>query len=204
MRYVHRYVPAPGGQLEPRTLLLLHGTGGNELDLLPLGPMLDPYAALLSPRGDVLENGMPRFFRRIREGVFDEEDVKLRARALSEFVAEARAEYGLGQVTAAGFSNGANIASAVMLLHPATLAGGVLLAPMVPIEPDPLPDLTGTPVFLGAGRSDPLVSVTEAERLAALLTRAGADVTLHWHPGGHSIDRGVVTAAHDWLAARVG
>lgn len=190
--------------MEPRTLLLLHGTGGNEVDLLPLGPMLDPYAALLSPRGDVLENGMPRFFRRIREGVFDEEDVKVRAKALAEFVAEARAEYRLGQVTAAGFSNGANIASAVMLLHPATLAGGVLLAPMVPIEPDPLPDLAGTPVFLGAGRNDPLVSVAEAERLAALLTRAGADVTLHWHPGGHAIDRGVVTAAHGWLAARVG
>jgi predicted esterase len=185
----------------PRTLLLLHGTGGNEEDLLPLGPLLDPQAALLSPRGDVLENGMPRFFRRLSEGVFDVDDLVLRAKAMADFVSEARATYPLGPVTAAGFSNGANIASAVMLLHPGTLAAGVLLAPMVPIVPDPLPDLTGVPVFLGAGRKDPLVPVDEAERLAALLTRAGADVALHWHPGGHAIDRSVVVAAREWLVA---
>lgn len=202
MRYVHHYVPAPSGKPEARTLLLLHGTGGNEDDLLPLGPMLDPEAALLSPRGDVLENGMPRFFRRLREGVFDEADVRLRAQALSAFVDEARVAYGLGPVTAAGFSNGANIASAVMLLHPGTLAGAVLLAAMVPIEPHPLPDLGAVPVFLGAGRNDPLVPVPEAERLASLLKRAGADVTLQWHPGGHAIDRSLVTAARGWLAER--
>lgn len=201
MRYVHRYVPAPNARPSAKTLLLLHGTGGNENDLLPLGPMLDPDAALLSPRGDVLENGMPRFFRRLREGVFDEDDVRKRAQALSEFVEEARAEHGLGPVTAVGFSNGANIASAMMLLHPRTLAGGVLLAPMVPLVPDPLPDLSHASAFLGAGRNDPLVPVPEAERLAALFTRAGADVTLHWHPGGHAIDRSIVDAARIWLAA---
>jgi phospholipase/carboxylesterase len=166
--------------------------------------MLDQDAALLSPRGDVLENGMPRFFRRLREGVFDEADLRVRARALADFVEEARGAYGLGAVTAAGFSNGANIASAVLLLHPGALAGGVLLAPMVPLVPDPLPDLSGVPVFLGAGRKDPLVPVPEAERLAALLERTGADVTLHWHPGGHAIDRSVLTAAQSWLAAHVG
>jgi len=201
VRYVHRYIPAASGEHTAHALLLLHGTGGNEEDLLPLGPMLDPGAALLSPRGDVLENGMPRFFRRLSEGVFDVDDLRLRAKAMAEFVDEARAAYPLGPVTAVGFSNGANIASAVMLLHPGTLASGVLLAPMVPIVPDPLPDLSGVPVFLGAGRKDPLVPVAEAERLAALLTRAGADVTIQWHPGGHAIDRSMVAAAREWLVA---
>lgn len=204
MRYVHRFVPALGNPPAPRALLLLHGTGGNEDDLLPLGPMLDAAAALLSPRGDVLENGMPRFFRRLREGVFDEVDLRVRARALADFVGEAREAYHLGPVTAAGFSNGANVAGALLLLHPGLLAGAVLLAPMVPLEPDPLPSLAGTPVFVGAGRVDPLVPVPEAQRLAALLERAGAQVTLHWHPGGHTIHPSQVTAARDWLAVRTG
>jgi phospholipase/carboxylesterase len=204
VRYVHRFVPAPGNPPAPRALLLLHGTGGNEDDLLPLGPMLDPAAALVSPRGDVLENARPRFFRRLHEGVFDEADLRVRARALAEFVGEAREAYHFGPATAAGFSNGANVAGAILLLHPGVLAGAILLAPMVPITPDPLPSLAGTPVFIGAGRVDPLVSVPEAERLAALLQRAGADVTLHWHPGGHAIHPSQVAAAHAWLAARSG
>lgn len=204
MRYVHRFVPATAGGPAPRTLLLLHGTGGNEDDLLPLGPMLDPGAALLSPRGDVLENGMPRFFRRLREGVFDEVDLRVRARALAEFVSEARQAHALGPVTAVGFSNGANIASAMLLLHPGTLSGAVLFAPMVPIVPDPLPELGGIPVFLGAGRHDPLVPEPEAERLAALLRRAGADVTLQWHPGGHTLHPSLIGAARAWLAGRPG
>ncbi len=203
MRYVHRFVSAPMPRPGARTLLLLHGTGGNEDDLLPLGSMLDPGAALLSPRGDVVENGMPRFFRRIREGVFDEADVRLRARALAEFVAEARTTYELGDVTAVGFSNGANIAAAMLLLHPDVLAGAVLMAPMVPLEPEPLPDLERVPVWMGAGRSDPLVPAAEAQRLASLLERAGAEVTLFWHPGGHSVPPSAVAEAKAWLGARV-
>src|SRR5262245_37402061 len=201
MRYVHRFVPAPGGGAGSPALLLLHGTGGNEDDLLPLGPLIDPAAALVSPRGDVLENGMPRFFRRLREGVFDEADVIVRARAMAEFVEEAREHYQLGPMTAVGFSNGANIAGAVLLLHPGVLSGAVLLAPMVPIVPDPLPALAGARVFVGAGRVDPLVSVPETERLVAPLERAGAEVTLHWHPGGHTIHPTQVSAARAWRAA---
>jgi phospholipase/carboxylesterase len=204
MQYVHRFVPAPVAGVVPRTLLLLHGTGGNEDDLLPLGPLLDPTAALISPRGDVLENGMPRFFRRLREGVFDEADLRVRARALAAFVDELRDAQGLGPVTAVGFSNGANVAAAVMLLHPGVLAGAVLFAAMVPIVPDPLPDLARAPVWIGAGRADPLVPAVEAERLAALLQRANADVTLDWHPGGHALHPAEVTAARSWLAARNG
>jgi len=198
MRYVHRFVP-PASEPSGRALLLLHGTGGDEEDLLPLAPMLDPGAAVVSPRGDVLENGMPRFFRRLREGVFDEADLRVRAQALAEFVGEARDAYGLGPMTAVGFSNGANMASAVLLLHPGTLSEAILFAPMVPVEPDPLPDLAGAPVFLGAGRADPLVPMAEAERLAALLERCRADVTLRWHPGGHALPASLVAAARDWL-----
>lgn len=202
--YRHRFVPAPEPGATPRALLLLHGTGGDENDLLPLGPMLDRGAALLSPRGNVLENGMPRFFRRIREGVFDEDDLRRRAGELAGFVGDARVAYGLGPVTAVGFSNGANIAAAMLLLAPGTLAGAILLSPMVPLVPDPLPGLGGVPVFVGAGRADPVAPPDHAERLAALLERAGARVTLHWHPGGHGLHPSEVTAAREWLEARSG
>ena len=198
----HRFVAAPAAGERPRTLLLLHGTGGDESDLLPLGPMIDPGAALLSPRGNVLENGMPRFFRRIREGVFDEPDVRRRARDLADFVAAARAAYALGPVTAVGFSNGANIAAAILLLIPGALDRAILLSPMVPLEPETLPELKGTPVFLGAGRQDPIAPPDQVERLAALLERAGADVELHWHAGGHSLHPAEITAAREWLEAR--
>jgi predicted esterase len=203
--YVHRFVPAAaGGVSAPRTLLLLHGTGGDENDLLPLGPLLDPEAALLSPRGNVLENGMPRFFRRIREGVFDRADVVRRAGELSGFVTEARQAYQLGPVIAVGFSNGANIAGAVLLLHPNVLAGAMLLSPMVPLEPDSIPDLSGTPAWIAAGRADPLVPSEEVERLVDLLRRSGADVTLEWNPGGHGVPPTVVSAGRKWLAGQVG
>jgi predicted esterase len=185
------------------TLLLLHGTGGNEDDLLPLGRALARDAALLSPRGRVLEHGMPRFFRRIAEGVFDEDDVRRRADELAAFVTAATERNGLDarRVIAAGFSNGANIAAAVLLLHPGVLSAAILLRAMVPLEPDPLPKLAGTPVFLSSGRADPLVPVREAERLAALLERAGADVTLRFDDAGHTLGPAEVRAAHDWLAA---
>jgi predicted esterase len=201
--HVHRFVPAAGSSA-PRTLLLLHGTGGDENALLPLGPLLDRDAALLSPRGNVLENGMPRFFRRLREGVFDRADVVRRAGELSAFVTEARQAYQLGPVIAVGFSNGANIAGAVLLLHPGVLGGAMLLSPMVPLEPDTIPDLSGTPVWIGAGRGDPLVTTAEVERLVELLRRGGADVTLEWHPGGHELPPGIVSAGRKWLADQAG
>jgi phospholipase/carboxylesterase len=198
--FVHRFDPAkePGAP----TLLLLHGTGGDENDLLPLGRMLDGRAALLSPRGKVLENGMPRFFRRLSMGVFDEEDLVNRTHELASFVEEAASEYGLDpkRLFAVGFSNGANIAASLLLLHPGLLAGAVLLRAMTPFELETLPDLSDTPVYLAAGRSDQMIPPESTERLADLLREAGAEVTLDWQPGGHGIGRAEVEAARDWLA----
>ena len=198
--FVHRFDPAkePGAP----TLLLLHGTGGDENDLLPLGRMLDKRAALISPRGKVLENGMPRFFRRLSMGVFDEEDLVNRTHELASFVEEAASEYGLDpkRLFAVGFSNGANIAASLLLLHPELLAGAVLLRAMTPFELETLPDLSGTPVYLAAGRSDQMIPPESTKRLAALLREAEAEVTLDWQPGGHGIGHAEVEAARAWLA----
>lgn len=203
MSYVHVFTPAatPGAP----TLLLLHGTGGDEHDLLPLGDLLAPGAGVLSPRGNVLERGMPRFFRRLAEGVFDTEDVIRRAAELAAFVQAQAVErsFDPARVWAVGFSNGANIAAAMLLLHPGVLAGGVLLAPMVPLVPSTPPTLTGTAVFLGAGRQDPIAPPSQPEALADLLRRGGADVTLDWHPGGHQLVPSTVQAARAWLMPRL-
>ena len=198
--FEHRFVPAVGG--ESRTLLLLHGTGGNEDDLVPLGEVLLPGAAILSPRGQVLEHGMPRFFRRLAEGVFDLDDLRARTAGLADFVGWAAGEYGFdpGQVTAVGFSNGANIAASLLLLRPGTLAGAVLFRAMVPLTPETPPALAGARVLIGAGRSDPLIIASEVERLAAMLAAAGAEVSVHWEPGGHQLTPADVAAARAWLA----
>lgn len=185
------------------TLLLLHGTGGDERDLLPLAEILLPAASVLSPRGQVLENGMPRFFRRLAEGVFDEDDLRRRAADLALFIASAadRHHFDPNRVIAVGFSNGANIASAVLLLHPGALAGAIVIRGQVPVVPDPLPALQGAVVLISNGRSDPLVSAEETERLAALLRGAGADVTLAWQPGGHQLTQSDLETARAWLGS---
>lgn len=199
--FVHRFVAATRQDC-PVTLLLLHGTGGNEQDLLPLGQALLPGAALLSPRGNVLENGMPRFFRRLAEGVFDIDDLKKRTRELAVFLEAARKEYRLkGKLIAAGYSNGANIASSLMLLYPGLLAGGVLLRPMVPFVPAEPPDLQGTRVLLAGGKRDRIVPPEQMVELARILGQAGASVELHWHDGGHELGQDDVDAARRWLAA---
>jgi predicted esterase/catechol 2,3-dioxygenase-like lactoylglutathione lyase family enzyme len=202
--FVHRYIPpAAGAELAgSTTLLLLHGTGGDEEDLIPLGRDLLPGAGVLSPRGKVLERGAPRFFRRIAEGVFDQEDLAHRTGELAEFIEAAAKTYELDRdgIVAVGFSNGANIAASLLLRRPGLLRGAVLLSPMVPFEPDALPALTGTSVFIGAGRADPIVPAAQAERLAELLRQAGATVTLHWEPGGHAVSKGEVDAARQWIA----
>jgi predicted esterase len=206
LAFIHQFIPAQaeGGiptQGGAPTLLLLHGTGGNEYDLLGLGRQLYPQAALLSPRGQVLENGMPRFFRRLAEGVFDLDDLRQRTHDLAAFVAAASATYGFDpqRVIAVGFSNGANIAASMLLLHPSVLAGAVLFHAMVPLVPDQLPDLSGVPVFMGAGRTDAMIPPQQAERLAQLLGQAGADVDLLWQPGGHALNQAEVRAATEWL-----
>jgi predicted esterase len=184
-----------------RTLLLLHGTGGDEHDLLSLGAGLDPQANLLSPRGQVLENGMPRFFRRLAMGVFDIEDLKYRTAELAEFIRAAAREYQFdpSQVIAAGYSNGANIAASLMLLRPEVLAGGILLRPMIPLTPEQPPDLHGHGVFIAGGRRDPIVRPEETERLAKLLQGYGAEVSLHWSDQGHELNPVELQAARAWL-----
>lgn len=199
--FVHRFVPAEGrGAL---ALLLLHGTGGDESDLLPIGRKLAPGAALLGVRGKVLERGMPRFFRRLGEGVFDEADLIARAHELADFVGEAAACYALDarRVVAVGYSNGANIAAAVLLLRPGVLAGAVLFRAMVPLVPERPAALAGTPVLVVAGRADPIVPASEASRLAALLRDAGARVTFHAEQAGHELTVRDLEVAARWLGA---
>ena len=193
----HRFVPTTATGAVP--LLLLHGTGGSEDDLLPLGRALSPGAALLSPRGAVSEHGMPRFFRRLAEGVFDEEDLRRRTADLARFIAEARVTYGMATPVAVGFSNGANIAAALLLLHPGVLAGAVLMRAMVPLSTPPQTVGPATPVLLLSGMADPIVRLDNSARLEADLAQAGARVTRRVMPGGHELTQADLSAAADWL-----
>ena len=198
--FVHRFVPGTRPGAVP--VLLLHGTGGNENDLLPLGQALASGAPLLSPRGQVLENGMPRFFRRHAEGVFDLDDLKIRAEQLARFVTQARETYELGDVApiGIGFSNGANIAAALLLLHPGSLSAGLLLRAMVPLVPDPMPVLHDIRVLIAAGRQDPVATPEQTQALADLLGSAGADVTVHWSRAGHNLTPDDIQAGARWMA----
>lgn len=201
--FAHQWVPAPDP--DAPTLLLLHGTGGNEHDLVALGRQLAPRANLLSPRGKVLENGMPRFFRRLAEGVFDVPDLKARALELADFVAAASRAYGFdaARVHALGYSNGANIASAVLLLRPEALAGAALLRAVVPFEAADVPDLRAKGVLILAGRRDPYSRSPVTETLAGIFQRAGADVQVHWAEAGHELTQVDLLAARDWLGGRL-
>lgn len=196
--FVHQFLPGEGGA---PTLLLLHGTGGNEHDLLDFGSVVAPGAHRLSPRGKVLENGMPRFFRRFAEGIFDVQDIKVRAKELAQFIADAAAEYDFDarNVWAFGYSNGANMAAALLLLHPDILAGAVLLRAMVPLEPQNTPDLSGVRILLCEGTHDPIVPPENGEHLATILRGAGADVELIWQAGGHGLAANDMAAARDFL-----
>lgn len=204
LSYHHRFEPGTDPAAAP--LLLLHGTGGNEDDLIPVARQLAPGAALLSPRGDVLENGMPRFFRRFAEGVFDLEDVARRTHALADFIAAAAARYGFdaARLTALGYSNGANIAASLLLLRPEALAGAVLLRPMVVLEPAAVPSLAGKRVLISSGAHDPIVPVTHPPQLAELLRGAGAAVELRVHATGHGLGPADFAAAKKFLAAGPG
>lgn len=197
--FVHVFEP-PSDPNAP-ILLMLHGTGGNEQDLLSLAGILAPAAGVLSPRGKVLERGMPRFFRRLSEGVFDVEDLRFRTGELADFLLAAATHYGfdVGRLVAVGFSNGANIAASMLLLRPDALTKGILFRAMVPLVPDPPPSLRRTRVLVSNGTMDPLVSREETERLAKLFRDAAADVTLVWQPAGHVLTQGDVTAARQWL-----
>jgi phospholipase/carboxylesterase len=196
LSFIHRFEP---GTSTAAPLLLLHGTGGDETDLLPLGRALALDRALLSPRGKVLENGMPRFFRRLAEGVFDEQDVIKRAHELADFIAEAGKAYSLEKPVAVGFSNGANIAAAILLLSPEALSGAILLRAMVPLAKPPQAELAQTPVLIVSGASDPIIPASNANLLAAMLKNAHADVTHETLPTGHNLTQNDITLAAKWL-----
>lgn len=195
--FIHKFVPGTAS----RTLLLLHGTGGNESDLLQLGRALNPSAALLSPRGKVIENGMPRFFRRLAEGVFDEADLIKRTHELADFIEAASTEYKIDrkQLFAVGFSNGANIAGALLLLRPGVISGAALLRPMVPLIPERPPNLQGVPVLIAAGNQDPIVPAENAQRLVELLRSAGANVTVSFENAGHGLTEDTVETTKRWM-----
>ncbi len=199
LSYLHRFEAGTDPSAPP--LLLLHGTGGDENDLIPLGRQLSPGSALLSPRGDVSEHGARRFFARLAEGVFDPAEVTRRTHALADFIAAAAKHYrlDLAKLTAVGFSNGANIAATLLLLRPETLGTAVLLRPMVVLEPEKLPDLHGKRVFLSSGTVDPIVPADHPGRLAQLFRRAGADVTLQTPAASHGLVPADFSGARDFL-----
>lgn len=201
LSFVHRFEPATAPGRRP--LLLLHGTGGDETNLLPLGRAVAPGTALLSPRGQVVENGMPRFFRRLREGVFDEADVVRRANDLADFVEEARETCGIERPIALGFSNGANIAAAMMMLRPEVLAGAALVRAMVPLKEPPRSALDGKPVLILSGAMDPIVPTANSAELAAQLGAAGANVQHVTVPAGHNLTAADLRTLTAWFAESV-
>lgn len=200
--FVHRFRPGAPGSSD--TIVVLHGTGGNEDDLLGLAQTVAPGAAVISPRGKVLEAGAPRFFRRLAEGVFDPAEVQARGEELAEFIRAAVTRYELDakRVFALGYSNGANIASTVMLIEPDLIRAAVLLRPMLVFEPEKKADLTGKAALISAGRVDPIVPTASVEKLVRLLEERGAEVTLKWQLGGHNLVPSEIKEAADWLGLR--
>jgi predicted esterase len=197
--FIHEFV---AGKSE-RTLLLLHGTGGNERDLIPLGHELDPEASLLSPRGKILENGRPRFFRRLAEGVFDLEDLQKRTHELADFVVSAAQHYKIDSknIMAVGYSNGANIAASMLLIRPELLSAAILFRAMVPLVPETKPDLKSKRIWIGAGSHDPIVPASNTKELAELLRSAGADVTIRFFQSGHELTGVDLDEAREWLTS---
>jgi predicted esterase len=196
VEFIHKFLP---GRL-PVTVLLLHGSGGDENDLLPVARALAPGAAFLSPRGKVMDQGLRRFF------ALDRSDLHERAAELAEWVGEAAKQYRIdpARLYALGYSNGANIAAALMLLHPGSMAGACLLRSraMVGAEafPDGLPSLEGAPVLISAGQSDHLITPGDAEALAKLLTDAGARVDLAIQNAGHDLTPADFSLAKQWFS----
>ena len=199
--FVHRYIP-PADPGVKNTLILLHGTGGDEESLLQLAGFIAPQSGVLSPRGRVIENGMPRFFRRFSEGVFDLEDLRVRTDELSRFIKTASEGYGFpsDMLSAVGYSNGANMAASLMLTYPGIFRKAVLFHPMVSFVPEKLPDSSGTDVLITAGTNDPIVRPEESQKLADLLGRTGAHVDLFWQENGHNLTRGEINAAKSFLS----
>jgi phospholipase/carboxylesterase len=212
--FIHHFIPPKNAPSYERakqratqqrtftTFLLLHGTGGNEQDLVPLAYELDKSAAILGPRGKVLENGIaPRFFRRLAEGVFDLEDLKFRTNELADFVIDASKTYDfdLQHIIAVGYSNGANIAASMLLLRPEILSSAILFRAMVPLVPERSADLSNKHIFMSSGLYDPIVSRQEAENLFGLFKKAGANISLSWQESGHELAMNEIQKAKEWL-----
>jgi phospholipase/carboxylesterase len=200
--FIHRFISANSkAKKSSLTLLLLHGTGGTEDDLIPLGNELTPDASILSVRGKVLENGMPRFFRRLEEGVFDLEDLKMRTDELADFILKSSSiyDFDLKRLVAVGYSNGANIGASVLLRRPEVLAGAILFRAMVPFIPDVLPDLSRKSIILLEGLRDPIVSKQEAEGLLKIFNKARSNVTIKWQGSGHNLTKEDIDSAKEWL-----
>lgn len=198
--FVHIYVPPSVLDIRA-TLLLLHGTGGDEESLVPVAERILPGAGILSPRGKVLENGMPRFFRRFAEGVFDLEDLRLRTAELVEFIVKASDTYAIdrSQLVAVGYSNGANIAASILLTYSGVIPRAVLFHPMAPFVPESVPDQSGADILITAGTNDPVVDPEGTENLAKLLEEAGARVKVFWHDKGHGLSREEIIAAKSFF-----
>ena len=207
--FIHRFIPSNRKEAKAKTplatLLLLHGTGGNEEDLIPLGHEIAPEAAILSPRGKVLEAGMPRFFRRLAEGVFDIEDLKFRTNELADFIENASKLYSfdLEYMIAVGYSNGANIASSLLLLRPEILCAAILFRPMVPFIPDTLQNLISKNILICAGEWDPIVPRQNTEKLLDIFKKAHTNVSIYWQKSGHELGQEEILTAKEWLSHHI-
>jgi len=202
LNFKHKYIPS-SDPTNQNTVLLLHGTGGNEENLVPIVEMILPDAAILSLRGQILENGMPRFFRRIAEGVFDLEDLKFRTQELAIFIERASQRYGLlsNKVIAVGYSNGANIASSVMLTYPGLISEAALFHPMIPFVPENPPDLSKTKILITAGTNDPIVNPEETLELHKMFEDYGAEVEVFWQDNGHNLTREEIEKTTNFLSS---
>ena len=197
--FIHIY--KKGDPAKP-ALLLLHGTGGDEYDLVDMAQTVSAGSTIVSVRGKVTENGMQRFFKRLQEGVFDQEDLKFRTAELADFTAWARSEYKINQpLYALGFSNGANIAASMMLSRPESLAGAILLRSMVPFTPPVYPDLSGKNILMLSGLGDPIVPIENAERLAGIFRKSGAQLDFAFKPAGHGLTEGDISVIKEWISA---
>jgi phospholipase/carboxylesterase len=207
--FIHRFIPSNRKEAKAKTplatLLLLHGTGGNEEDMIPLGHEIAPEAAILSPRGKVLEAGMPRFFRRLAEGVFDIEDLKFRTNELADFIENASKLYSfdLEYMIAVGYSNGANIASSLLLLRPKILSAAILFRPMVPFIPDTLQNLISKNILICAGEWDPIVPRQNTEKLLDIFKKAHTNVSIYWQKSGHELGQEEILTAKEWLSHHI-
>jgi len=199
--YIHRFVPATDRSKTP--LLLLHGQGGDEQDLLPLGEQLAPGAALLSPRGNTVSHGMTRFFQRLPNGDWNVPDFKQRTTQLADFVERAQKAYGLGKLFVVGFSNGSNIGWSLLMTRPDLIKGAILMRPMLPYDPRPVPKLPGVPILVLAGARDEVIPSDQPAPLLAVLKETGADVTHHTLPTGHRLIEQDLAIASDWLTKHI-